>query len=526
MQYNTPLAILFLTPFVFLNGEFEIFKSNHSISFWLSQTFAGVLGFILNIAIYLNIKYTTPLTHNLSGTFKATVQTVLAYILFPSHETMSQAKIAGIILIIFFSTYYTFVRALEMKNKTFSSISIHKLISKTEFLLSSRFILIVSNMFIFYLYAFSPYYNDREMISIVLTKNKNIIQEKQHQINNSNNNLDNISYDLLIPVLYKDAKKLLSRQDILQEHVTFDKIVIIAPQSVQSIATGNSIEFIDENDLISFQAVKQVFLDRGYHPMGHAGWYYQQFLKMSYARICKKEYYLIWDSDVVPIRKVNMFQGNHPYFDMASEHHHPYFVTLNRILPQLKFSNASYVSEHMIIKTEYMKNLLDEIERNDKIKGKTYWEKILYSIDIEELLKTGFSEFETYGTYVDNRYPNYYIHRKWSSCRSIKHYYGKLENIRDQDIHWLAQDFDVITFEKWGMNFNKDIYEVVINSYFQQLFSPKQLFANVDNIVQAIQSIHNLKITKFLFIFIIVFEIVFILIRFLCLYMKLRKINK
>ena len=370
-----------------------------------------------------------------------------------------------------------------------------------------------------------------------------------------------------MPVLYQDAKVVFSRLDILRKHVTFDKIVIISPPSLQYVAIGKSLQFVNENDLVSFQAVKQVFFDRGYDPKGHAGWYYQQFLKMSYARICKKEYYLIWDSDVVPIRKVNMFQGNHPYFDMASEHHHPYFVTLNRILPQLKFSNASYVSEHMIIKTEYMKNLLDEIERNDKIKGKTYWEKILYSIDIEELLKTGFSEFETYGTYVDNRYPNYYIHREWSSCRSIKHYYGKLANIRDQDIQWLAKDFDVITFEKWGKRFERDIYEVVINSYFQQLFSPKQLFSatmidinhglnynidlydfvewikefpllrtssqssanlptpiNVDNLVQAIQSINNLQITKFLFILIILFETVFILIRFLCpIHVKIEK---
>ena len=117
IEYNTPLAIIFLAPFVWLNGEFDILKERRSTKFWTMQTIAGVVGFIINIAIFLNIKYTTPLTHNLSGTVKACLQTLLAFIFFPGGETMTPMKFIGTVLVIAFSAYYAAVRRNEMKAK-------------------------------------------------------------------------------------------------------------------------------------------------------------------------------------------------------------------------------------------------------------------------------------------------------------------------------------------------------------------------------------------------------------------------
>lgn len=117
IEYNTPLAIVFLAPFVWINGEFDILKERRSSKFWTMQTIAGVVGFIINIAIFLNIKYTTPLTHNLSGTVKACLQTLLAFIFFPGGETMTPLKFIGTVLVIAFSAYYAAVRRNEMKAK-------------------------------------------------------------------------------------------------------------------------------------------------------------------------------------------------------------------------------------------------------------------------------------------------------------------------------------------------------------------------------------------------------------------------
>jgi GDP-fucose transporter C1 len=116
IEYNTPVAIVALAPVVWWAGEFEGL-GGRSLRFWGLQTVAGVVGFVINIAIFLNIKYTTPLTHNLSGTVKACLQTLLAFVVFPGSEIMTKMKFIGTVLIIGFSAFYARVRQIEMKNK-------------------------------------------------------------------------------------------------------------------------------------------------------------------------------------------------------------------------------------------------------------------------------------------------------------------------------------------------------------------------------------------------------------------------
>ena len=115
IEYNTPIAIVVLIPIVWWSGEFDILKESRSLRFWTMQTVAGIVGFVINIAIFLNIKYTTPLTHNLSGTVKACLQTLLAFVFFPQGETMSTMKFIGTCMVIGFSAYYAYVRKAEMK---------------------------------------------------------------------------------------------------------------------------------------------------------------------------------------------------------------------------------------------------------------------------------------------------------------------------------------------------------------------------------------------------------------------------
>lgn len=46
------------------------------------MTLAGVAGLLINTATYLQIKFTSPLTHAISGTAKACVQTVLGVMIY------------------------------------------------------------------------------------------------------------------------------------------------------------------------------------------------------------------------------------------------------------------------------------------------------------------------------------------------------------------------------------------------------------------------------------------------------------
>lgn len=115
LEYNTPAAIVLLFPLVYFSGEFNVLQERKPLKFWVCHTIAGIVGFAINLAVFLNIKYTTPLTHNLSGTVKASLQTILAYFLF-SNENLTYKKSLGCAIIICFSGLYAYVKKKEIEN--------------------------------------------------------------------------------------------------------------------------------------------------------------------------------------------------------------------------------------------------------------------------------------------------------------------------------------------------------------------------------------------------------------------------
>lgn len=297
------------------------------------------------------------------------------------------------------------------------------------------------------------------------------------------NNDDNIRYDIIIPVKINDVNKLIQQAKYLKKNLNFDKMIIITPNTSNILTQNISSIIIDEDLLVPKENLIKLFNIRGINETDRIGWYEQQFLKMSYSRICKNDYYLLWDADTIPINKINMFDNGYPIFDIKTEHHQPYFNTIKLLLPSLKFSKFSYISEHMIIKTEFMKNLLEKIEKNNVIQGKNFWDKILMSIDKKDITQSGFSEFETYGSFVDTYYPNYYKHRKWSSKREMVKFFGKIDNLCQSDFDWLAKDFNSISFEKWDI-FENNYYNFIKSPKIQKLCRPKRFFKYLGRIIK------------------------------------------
>jgi len=77
------------------------------------MTVTGIFGFLINIAVFLQIKYTSPLTNNISGTLKACLQTVFAILIY--RNPISLVNGLGIFLVIAGSFWYSQVRYAEMK---------------------------------------------------------------------------------------------------------------------------------------------------------------------------------------------------------------------------------------------------------------------------------------------------------------------------------------------------------------------------------------------------------------------------
>ncbi|KAK3819018.1 MAG: triose-phosphate transporter family-domain-containing protein [Benniella sp.] len=119
LHYNTTISIILLTPIVLFSGEVsEIRQEVYFLSdmgFWLLMTITGVAGFLINTAMFLQIKYTTALTNTISGTAKSCVQTLLAMVFYQNPITAMNGF--GIFLSLFGSGLYSWVRYVEMQRK-------------------------------------------------------------------------------------------------------------------------------------------------------------------------------------------------------------------------------------------------------------------------------------------------------------------------------------------------------------------------------------------------------------------------
>merc|ERR1719350_1185473 len=102
-----------------LFGEVPVivsFEHLDSFDFWFMMTLGGIFGFGIGYVTGLQIKVTSPLTHNISGTAKAAAQTVLATQWFM--ETKSFLWWLSNMVVLGGSLAYARVRQLEMKNST------------------------------------------------------------------------------------------------------------------------------------------------------------------------------------------------------------------------------------------------------------------------------------------------------------------------------------------------------------------------------------------------------------------------
>ncbi len=268
-------------------------------------------------------------------------------------------------------------------------------------------------------------------------------------------------FDILIVVTPADCERVLPLYPRLVNNFENGNICFIGTDKVGELAKASAIakraEWVDENSIVSYDDVHacmskklEPILEGKPLPRGVTGWYYQQFLKMQYSFICKDEYYMVWDGDTIPCKKIQMFasEEGRPYLDLKHEYHPVYFETMGKLLPGLsKVIERSFISEHMLFKTELMKALIADIESNDAIPGTRFWEKIINCIEPEKIYDSAFSEFETYGTYVVTRYPDVYELREWHSFRLGGSFFD-MNTICDRDFKWLAVDFDAISFEK------------------------------------------------------------------------------
>ncbi len=294
-------------------------------------------------------------------------------------------------------------------------------------------------------------------------------------------------FDMLVVITPKDFSRLIDLYPRLIDSFPYGKVMFVsAPETSEIIANSplkDKAWAVDEDSLISFDDVHECIRKKMENilagrdlPRGITGWYYQQFLKMQYAYLCKDEYYMVWDGDTIPCKQISMFQeeSGKPYLDMKHEYHAEYFETMGVILPGFgKVIERSFISEHMLFRVDIMRKLIEDIEKNNNIPGTKFWEKIINAIPEDKIQSSAFSEFETYGTYTALKFMDVYKLREWHSFRQGGNFFD-YKTISDRDFKWLSQDFEAISFEK-GHEVREDNANLFDNPYYQEKLTPKQM---------------------------------------------------
>jgi len=122
--YNNINATVMFLPLVYYFERHilvEFMDTLTSKIFWVGMNIAGFFGFAIGIVTVLQIKATSPLTHNISGTAKAAVQSIMAYVIWKNEPTFM--GVLGIFTVLGGSLLYTYVKMNENNSTIVASPS-------------------------------------------------------------------------------------------------------------------------------------------------------------------------------------------------------------------------------------------------------------------------------------------------------------------------------------------------------------------------------------------------------------------
>lgn len=275
-----------------------------------------------------------------------------------------------------------------------------------------------------------------------------------------------IDYDIVICVGWNDITIVKKTVKYVRKNLLGKKIFLIVNSFYfkyfsSSFLNESGVELIDEDQLIPGVSYKQnrSFIDENRHGFP-PGWYFQQFLKMGFAQSkYAREYYLIWDADTLPLSKLEFEKNGRLLFTQKKEYHEEYFITMEKLLGLKKMKDYSFIAEHMLIKTNIMREIISKISGESS----ELWPFTLL-LKVRPEAKSGFSEFETYGTYVSQNYPDLYESRTLNTWRNAGYVFGR--NISDKDIEALSVDLDIISLESW----NGRLFPQKLFSRMQELY--------------------------------------------------------
>lgn len=177
------------------------------------------------------------------------------------------------------------------------------------------------------------------------------------------------------------------------------------------------------------------------------GWYLQQFLKIEALIQSRADLSVIWDADCVPVRTIRVLDSSDtPLFMQAGEFHPPYFDMIMRLLGLSRVQSQSFVIPAFPIKNNWISDLVTAIQERSEI---PWYEAIIAATDFR--LRSGFSETETMGTWIANRYPGEWATTQYAWERHGQSRFGRVSRFTSEDLEAIGakKELDIISFENW-----------------------------------------------------------------------------
>jgi hypothetical protein len=185
-------------------------------------------------------------------------------------------------------------------------------------------------------------------------------------------------------------------------------------KAVQDWASLQDVEWLCEDD-IAMWSKEDIRKMLPKHALDRDRWIFQQLLKFSMDRYVKTEAYLVLDADTLLLKPKIFRSKENLWLDYSHERNLLYLKAYRELLGEKPYSFVSYVTHHMWMEGPILKKLKDEIEKNTGedwqaaivgLASASFWTEKQTQIRPFNY----FSEYESYGNFLRNRYPKVKSH--------------------------------------------------------------------------------------------------------------------
>lgn len=219
--------------------------------------------------------------------------------------------------------------------------------------------------------------------------------------------VDNMTDIILSVCKARDIEVWKTSSNFMDALLSTDRYIVIVPDEevLQFEAVSpDSFEVLSEDQFVTMpQRAKLRERLKSESMEDRFGWYLQQLIKLSALQnFSDYDQLVIWDADTVPLKQINFFNNRgEPIHFIGTEHHEPYFSTIEDLLRMQKLVGYSFITQNFPITGKIADSFFEYIEERHQT---NWFDAVVETVAASE--SSGFSEYETLGTFITNQYSN------------------------------------------------------------------------------------------------------------------------